>query len=132
MESVSLLKVLVIDDNPVVASQLTTMLKGLGWSVDFAASGARAVEFGKQQRYDVVLCDARLPDMQSAELCVILKQEQQCCRVAILLADTGSPDIEPSSLAPHFDDVVSDPTNYKDLVTRCQTVLSSVSIPQSA
>lgn len=116
------LSVLVVEDNPVVASQLTSFLGGLGWTVDFAASGQRAMHFGRAQRYDVVLLDAQLPDMQGAELCKVLKHEQKCC-LSVVLMDTQLPaEIRTLEVAPDIDDVVTDPSNYKDVVARCQAV----------
>lgn len=116
------LSVLVVEDNPVVASQLTSFLGGLGWTVDFAASGQRAMNFGRAQRYDVVLLDAQLPDMQGAELCKVLKHEQKCCHAVVLMDPQVPPDCRSLEVAPDIDGVVTDPSNYKDVVARCQAV----------
>lgn len=116
------LAVLIVEDNPVVASQLTSFLSGLGWAVDFAASAQRAMHFGRAQRYDVVLLDAQLPDMHGAELSKVLKHEQKCCQ-SVVLMDTQLPaENRTLEVAPDIDDVVTDTSNYKDVVAKCQAV----------
>lgn len=116
------LSVLIVEDNPVLASQLTSFLGGLGWVVDFAASAKRAMHFGRAQQYDVVVLNARLPDMKGTELCKVLKHEQKCCHSVVLMdAQSSSFDIAQEA-APYIDDVVTDPTDCKDVVARCQAL----------
>ncbi len=56
-------KVMVVEDEPIVAIDLCDCLKGLGYDVDsIEASGEDAIEMADQKRPDVVLMDIRLRD----------------------------------------------------------------------
>ncbi|MFG2002392.1 response regulator [Spirillospora sp. NPDC048911] len=58
------LRVLVVDDNPVVRTGLTTLLESGGVQVVGEASdGAQAIELAQRARPDLVLLDVRMPVM---------------------------------------------------------------------
>src|SRR5574341_62285 len=56
-------KVLVVDDDPEIAGILSDLLQKDGHEVTVSASGGAAVSVGREARFDVVLADIRLPDM---------------------------------------------------------------------
>jgi CheY-like chemotaxis protein len=58
-----LLKVLVAEDNIVNQRVAILLLKQLGVSADLAADGARAIEAVKANRYDLVLMDLQMPEV---------------------------------------------------------------------
>lgn len=112
----TILQILVVEDDPVVASQLTCFLTGLGWKVDFAASGKLAIRLSKAQRYDAILLDVAMPDLPGAE---ILAQIKQACDSPVLLMNPGQDPAGNAAFAA-ADDSVPDPTDYRDIVSRCQ------------
>lgn len=61
-------KYLVIDDNEEFAENVAEILSDTGADVSLAAEGASALEKVKQQRFDVVVTDMRMPGMSGAEL----------------------------------------------------------------
>ncbi|MFZ1617541.1 MAG: response regulator, partial [Flavobacteriales bacterium] len=60
-------RLLVIDDDADICTLLDRYLKKQGYDVDTAQRGSTAKELLKSHRYDLVLCDHRLPDTDSAE-----------------------------------------------------------------
>ena len=54
---------LIIDDDPSFARGLALLLRRDGYSVDTAANGQRALAQLQAQRYDLVLCDLRMPEL---------------------------------------------------------------------
>jgi two-component system sensor histidine kinase/response regulator len=54
-------RALVADDNPFNAELIRDHLETLGYSVDCAADGARAVAMASSGRYDALLLDVNLP-----------------------------------------------------------------------
>ncbi len=56
-------RVLIVDDDPEIADVLSALLKKDGHEVMVCASGGTAVSAGREERFDVVLADIRLPDM---------------------------------------------------------------------
>jgi two-component system, sensor histidine kinase len=61
------LRILCAEDNPYGRVILNTILTELGHKVDFAASGAAAVEAVARGGYDLVLMDVILPDLDGIE-----------------------------------------------------------------
>jgi CheY-like chemotaxis protein len=55
--------VLVAEDNPVNQRVVQAMLTKLGYTVDLAEDGRRAVELALSRHYDVVLMDCQMPEL---------------------------------------------------------------------
>jgi two-component system, sensor histidine kinase len=61
------LNILCAEDNPYGRVLLNTILSELGHRADFVATGTAAIEAVAQGRYDVVLMDVTLPDIDGVE-----------------------------------------------------------------
>jgi len=59
----SVVRVLVVDDDPVACDLLREVLSKEKYEVEVAGGGQEAVERGKEQPFDVVLVDVRMPDL---------------------------------------------------------------------
>jgi two-component system NtrC family sensor kinase len=64
----SVLNVLVVDDEETIDQLIAEMLRAEGCSVDFATTGEQALEKMKEQMYDLVICDIRMPGMDGREV----------------------------------------------------------------
>jgi CheY-like chemotaxis protein len=62
------LSILVVDDNPSIASILADILDVKGFEVHAANSGAEAIEILQDHPVDVMLTDVKMPDMNGVEL----------------------------------------------------------------
>jgi DNA-binding NtrC family response regulator len=78
-----LAKVLVVDDDPEIAGVLGELLKKDGHEVMVFASGEGAVSAGREARFDVVLVDIRLPDMDG--LAVLRAFQESSPESAVIL-----------------------------------------------
>jgi two-component system NtrC family sensor kinase len=67
-EAVALARVLVVDDEPELADLMRAMLEHAGCDVAVAESGAVALELLEAARFDAVVSDLRMPDMDGASL----------------------------------------------------------------
>ena len=61
------MRVLVVEDNPVNAIVVRTMLERLGYPSDLAASGVEAITALQRQPYDLVFMDMLMPEMDGLE-----------------------------------------------------------------
>ncbi len=61
-------KILVIDDERSIRSTLKEILEYEGYQMDEAADGPSALDLASKEKYDVVLCDIKMPQMDGIEV----------------------------------------------------------------
>jgi two-component system NtrC family sensor kinase len=76
--------ILLIDDEPSFVCALARLLRRDGSTVDTAANGHLALTHLHAQRYDVVLCDLRMPGLDGADFYAILRQQHAYLRQRVL------------------------------------------------
>src|SRR5919108_564287 len=86
--------VLVVDDEPGIASALAYLLSRSGYAVDTAANGRLALDKLQERTYDLILCDLRMPELDGPGLYRELEERypQLRRRVVFLTGDTLSPE----------------------------------------
>jgi two-component system response regulator HydG len=62
------LSILVVDDNPAMATTLVDILDVKGFEVHAAYSGAEALEILQDHPVNILLTDVKMPDMNGVEL----------------------------------------------------------------
>jgi CheY-like chemotaxis protein len=85
MASLHPLTMLVIDDEPSVVSALARFLRHDGSTVDTAAHGQLALAHLQAQRYDVSLCDLRMPGLDGPAFYATLRAQHADLRQRVLL-----------------------------------------------
>ncbi len=73
-------RILVVDDEPLIADMMVDMLTAEGYQVDTAANGRLALEKIKQQSYELILSDLLMPELDGFEL----YRELERCRPDLL------------------------------------------------
>ena len=61
-------KILVIDDEKSIRSTLKEVLEYEKYDVDLASSGAEGIDLFNEGKYDIVLCDIKMPEMDGIEV----------------------------------------------------------------
>ena len=61
-------RILVIDDEELVAESLKKLLKKSGYEVEIVRSGKEAIEKIKESDYDLIVSDIRMPDINGVEV----------------------------------------------------------------
>jgi len=77
-------RILLVDDEERFRVTLEKMLAAQGLAVASRASGALALEELRQQAYDVVLLDLRMPEMDGIKTLRVIKEEHPDIEVIIL------------------------------------------------
>lgn len=87
-------RVLVVDDEPELASLMRDMLEQAGYEVATAESGALALALLEAARFDAIVSDLRMPDMDGAALWRAVLQHHPALaqRMLFVTGDTLSPD----------------------------------------
>ncbi len=82
-------RLLVVEDDKVVAVSLKMFLENLNFKVDLAANGNEAWELIQAQNYEIVLSDINLPGLHGKEILKLIKQHGMDCEL-ILFTGYGS------------------------------------------
>ena len=62
------MKILVVDDERAIRNSLKEILSDEGYNVDVAEDGATAIDMAEKERYDVIFCDIKMPNMEGTEV----------------------------------------------------------------
>jgi excisionase family DNA binding protein len=81
--------ILVIDDDETICSLFQDTLEEAGHAVTTASESSKGLEFVKEQDYDLVLLDLKMPEMDGAELFRQIRMTKPELPVTII---TGYPD----------------------------------------
>ncbi|MBN8505099.1 MAG: PAS domain S-box protein [Burkholderiales bacterium] len=86
-------RLLVVDDEPEIADLMRAFLEGAGHEVATAESGAVALALLQEARFDAVVSDLRMPDLDGAGLHRALRQShpELAKRLLFVTGDTLSP-----------------------------------------
>jgi two-component system aerobic respiration control sensor histidine kinase ArcB len=74
MEEIQKLKVLIVEDNPIAQRIGKLVLQMLNCDLDIAESGATAIKYFSENRYNLVFMDIGLPDMDGYEIAGKLRE----------------------------------------------------------
>jgi len=84
LDSVSKLRVLVVDDEFVIASTWSQILRMSGFETDLATSGEEAIRNARQRRPDVLLSDVLMPGISGIETAAEILKFHPDCRVILI------------------------------------------------
>lgn len=77
-------RVLVVDDEPAVARVARDVLTAIGYEVDVSEGGRAALERFAPERYDIVLLDITMPDMDGVEILHRMRELEPRVRVLLM------------------------------------------------
>jgi len=84
LDSVSKLRVLVVDDEFIIASTWAQILRMSGFETDLATSGEAAMRNARQRRPDVLLSDVLMPGISGIETATEILKFHPDCRVILI------------------------------------------------
>ncbi|MBX3603957.1 MAG: PAS domain S-box protein [Piscinibacter sp.] len=124
-EEATAARLLVVDDEPELADLMRAMLEGAGFEVATAESGAVALELLGEARFDAIVSDLRMPDMDGAGLWRAVRERQPALarRMLFVTGDTLSPGAE-QFLAESRCGSLDKPFARDDLVGRVHELLA--------
>ncbi len=116
------MKLLLIEDNPVLSEGLARILTEEHFTVDRALDGATADRILQTQTYDAVLLDLLLPQMTGKQILRRLRDRRDNVPVIILTA-SDSVDEKVVCLTAGADDYLVKPFESRELVARIKALI---------
>jgi two-component system chemotaxis response regulator CheY len=83
---------LVVDDSATMRNMIKATMKDLGFEVDTAQDGEKALKSAQHNKYDIILTDINMPNMDGIELIRMLRDGGSNQTVPILVITTESGD----------------------------------------
>jgi DNA-binding response OmpR family regulator len=124
-------RVLVVDDDPVIADLVAFRLTRLGLDVSVETDGQAGLAAARELRPDLVVLDWMMPRMNGLEMCAALRADpdQDLARTPVLLltAKAQEPDLERGFAAGATDYIVK-PFSPRELATRVTAALPPGSV----
>lgn len=115
-------RILLAEDDPLIAGGLTDFLRGEGFLVDRAATQADALCSLSKRAYDLLLLDIALPDGSGFAVCAAAKASKTDQPVIFLTAADEEYSVV-AGLDMGADDYVSKPFRPRELLSRIRCVL---------
>ncbi len=111
------MRLLIVEDEDVMADALATGLRREGFAVDIAYDGTAGLDKAMQCEYDVVVLDRDLPGLHGDAVCRRLSAERPSTKVLMLTAAAQLAD-RVAGLNLGADDYLSKPFAFVELVAR--------------
>ena len=114
------MKILLVEDDPAIASSVVSSLGTAGIEVDHVSDGASGVSTALSGAYDVVLMDLGLPDMDGLDAARSIRESS---RVPIIIVSARGDELDRVlGLELGADDYVVKPFSQRELLARIRAV----------
>ena len=125
-EIINMSRILIIDDQDAIRRVLRDILENEKYQVDDAANGPTALEMIKEQEYDAILCDIKMPDMDGIE---VLEQVKSICDTpVIMISGHGTIDTAVDAIKKGAFDFIQKPPDLNRLLITVRNALDKQSL----
>jgi CheY-like chemotaxis protein len=109
-------RILVVDDEPLVADTLGIILQRTGFEVRVTYDGLDAIAAARSFRPDIVLAEYSMPNMNGMDACIEIKRILPACRIIMLSGQSLSEEFEPYRSRGYDFAILSKPIHPSDLL----------------
>ena len=114
-------RVLVVDDERPVRKFLSVTLSGHGWEVKLAETGREAIMQMTSERFDVVILDLSLPDIDGKQ---VIEQVREWSQIPIIVVSARDQEMEKvAALDAGGDDYLTKPFGTAELLARLRVAI---------
>lgn len=116
------MRILVVEDEPNLSSQLKSRLGEEGFIVDVAMDGEEGLYYGREYDYDAAIVDLGLPKLDGMDLIAELRRENRDFPVLVLTA-RGNWQDKVEGLEAGADDYLTKPFQVEELLARLNALM---------
>ena len=119
------MKILVVEDDPLLRDGLVDLLRGAGHEVDLAIDGLTAAKRGLDPSLELIVLDLMLPKLDGIEVCQRVRKARPGLPILMLTA-RGAEDDKVRGLKVGADDYVTKPFGARELLARVEALARRV------
>lgn len=113
--------ILLIEDDNRLADMVRDYLQSNGYDVKIAPNGADGIQLEDEEKFDVIILDLMLPDMDGLDICRVIKARSDV--PIIMLTAKGDPMDRVVGLELGADDYMGKPFEPRELLARIKAVM---------
>lgn len=83
-------RVLVMEDQPEIATVIEILLRRMGFDVAIARTGPEAIRLARHDEFDLITLDIDVPEMNGFEVCRCLKDDFRFARTPVIFVSGRS------------------------------------------
>lgn len=116
------MRILVVEDDPIIAQLIETILEQHKYAVDFATDGQLGLDLSDAYEYDAILLDVSLPKKDGIDVCRQIRSQGNTVPI-LLLTGLNSPADRARGLDAGADDYLGKPFDSQELLARIRAIL---------
>ncbi|HEX4019671.1 MAG TPA: response regulator [Acidobacteriaceae bacterium] len=115
-------KVLIVDDERVIADTLVIILNQSGFDATAVYSGERAVEVAEILRPDMVISDVIMADMNGIDAAIRIRSLLPQCKILLFSGQAATADLlDRAHMQGHEFEILAKPVHPQDLLARLRS-----------
>jgi CheY-like chemotaxis protein len=115
-------KVLVVDDERVIADTLATILGQNGYEAHAVYTGTAAVERARAEKPDLIISDVIMPDMNGIEAAIAIRRFLPSCKILLFSGQAATADLlETARSQGHEFEILAKPVHPQDLLAKLRS-----------
>lgn len=112
-------RVLVVDDERVIADTLATILNQNGFDASAVYTGTAAVDHARDNRPDLVISDVIMHDMNGIEAAIRIREILPGCKILLFSGQAATADLlEKARAEGHQFEILAKPVHPQDLLAK--------------
>jgi two-component system response regulator PhoP len=119
------MRILVVEDDPVLLETLCSQLRSAGYAVDASADGIEGLYIGEEFPVDLAIIDLGLPELPGLDLITKLRERGRNFPILVLTARSEWQD-KVAGLEAGADDYLTKPFHIEELVARVNALMRRV------
>lgn len=117
-------KVLIVDDEEHIRELIKFNLKKEGYDIEVAVSGIEALNLIKEVKFDLILLDLMLPEIDGLEVCRRIREDEETSDLPVMMITAKGEEFDKVlGLETGADDYITKPFSIRELMARVKALL---------
>lgn len=117
-------KILIVDDEEHIRELIKFNLKKEGYDIEVAVNGSEAIKIIKEIKFDLILLDLMLPEIDGLEVCKEIRRNENTADIPVMMITAKGEEFDKVlGLELGADDYITKPFSIRELIARVKALL---------